>query len=59
MMITKRGKCNVCEAPSTESREFIGTVDMFSPQIKQSITTEISDEIVAWREKPILCQEHR
>jgi hypothetical protein len=58
MKITKRCKCEVCEAPITLVKDFPVTVNMFDVNANP-LSGELLEEIKAWRRQKLYCDEHK
>lgn len=63
MRIKRAGKCKKCKAPTTETRVFAERVslfdDPFNPIPAGTIDKDLTDQIRAWRKKPIYCDKHK
>lgn len=58
MKLIRYGKCATCQIPVKVNKEFMETVDMFNPTDKPVIRGELSEQIKAWRDEPLYCEEH-
>jgi hypothetical protein len=58
MIATKIGKCVICGVKVTEKREFLPQLRMFEP-MPEGITWEMRENIIKWRDIPILCEVDR
>ena len=58
MVITKRGKCEVCEAPVTETCEFMENLDLFEHEPETRLKGDLLVEVKKWRAKKTLCPVH-
>lgn len=59
MMLRRTGKCEVCEIPCSEKRDFQGPVDMFNPEAKPALKGDMAEDIKSWRNEPMYCEEHK
>lgn len=59
-MIVKRvGKCEICYCPTSESRDFPISVDMFEPDRPVKISGDLKKQIEDWRGEKLRCEAHR
>lgn len=60
MIITRKGKCQACGSPVSETKTFAEVVNMFEPDVpKGTITKDIGAEIIAWKKRPLRCEYHQ
>lgn len=60
MTIKRTGKCDKCRKPTVAYLTLSENIDMFAPEVpKGTITKDTSDQIKAWRKKPLFCEGHR
>jgi hypothetical protein len=54
MTLTKTGKCVVCKCKVKQKRTFEPQLRLGEP-VPTGIPKEMAERIIAWRDKPILC----
>lgn len=60
MIITRKGKCQACGSPVSETKTFAEVVNMFEPETpKGTITKDLAIEIQAWKKRPLRCNYHK
>lgn len=59
MQLKKTGKCQTCKIPCIERKDFVAQTDLFSVDSEVKIKGDLSKQIIAWRDTPMLCEEHK
>jgi hypothetical protein len=58
MKLTHHGNCHYCGKRCKVTKDFQGTANLLDPDEKVRLEGEIAEQVLAWREAHIYCEDH-